>query len=305
MLGNPRKFMRALTAVVLLAHPCQAVADCGRLLPLVQIHDAYRAMISAPTDQRPNAADMLSRSIPQLSATYFTKAFQSLGLETDEVRLSTLMLDAYLLAAQMNTGSVRLSHTQSHEANLSWLMSEIVRSGCFTKEMQPDGNGAGLYEPLRGPLPLTTSPVSIAADNMTFTKGAFDWRILIMVLAIIAVATLAALVYRSRPARIARVERLPRENIALLAKAQHDGIEKSVVLLDISVGGAKIEWENPPDPSENVVIDLPVGAKPASIVWSNAFFAGLLFDERLTAEEFEDIIEANGSVTRSQLTSVM
>lgn len=292
---------QALAAALYLALSSSAFADCGSLQPLVLIHDSYRAMVSGQRSIQTGAAIQITRDVPVYSADYFGRSFQSLKLDIDLVRLDTLMLDGYLLAGQL-LGGARVDPVSQakHKQNVDWLTGEIARTGCFREKSTAKGAPtAGLTLPKA----LTRAPY--AALKSKVAKAKIDWRMVLGALVVAVGGFVIYLIYVSRPARIARVGRMPRETVALSVKVTHSKSQDRIILLDLSLGGAKVEWEGPPKQGEAISIDLPMGPRSGSIVWSNLFFAGVMFDDHLSLDEFDALIEFNGSATRSQLTNIV
>lgn len=292
---------KALAVALYLALSSAASADCGAMQPLVFIHDNYRAMLVGQKSVQASAATQISRDFPLNSAVNFVRAFQSLKLEIDIAHLDSILLDGYLLASRVLGGSrIDIVTHAKHKLNVDWLSGELARTGCFREK------SIGKRAPSVSLMSAEAYTRALAASfNSRVSKANIDWRMILGAVVAVVAGIGALAIYKSRAARIARVSRMPRETIALPVKVTHTNTQDRIIVLNLSHGGAKVEWEDPPPPGEAFTIELPIGPKAGSIVWSNSFFAGVLFDEHLTLDEFNALIEINGLRTRSQLANVV
>ena len=60
--------------------------------------------------------------------------------------------------------------------------------------------------------------------------------------------------------------------------------------LDVSAGGMKLAWPDAPPQGTAITASLPTGEKAGSVVWSNAHYAGVVFDQQLAQDEVDVIL---------------
>jgi hypothetical protein len=94
----------------------------------------------------------------------------------------------------------------------------------------------------------------------------------------------------------------PRVSVALPGFLQLDGERHSVQLLDLSSGGAKL----------NIAVTFPVGAtiildcgtfvREAVVRWQNGEFAGVSFNDELTAREISALLDRSTALTSRMKT---
>ena len=243
---------KALAVALYLALSSAASADCGTMQPLVFIHDAYRAMLSDQTSIQASAATQITHDFPVYPTVYFVRAFQSLKLGIEFARLDSILLDGYLLANRILGGArIDLVTQAKHKLNVDWLSGELARTGCFRETSTGKGSlSAGLMRS------KAFTGALAASLKSRVSKAYIDQRIILGAVVAVVAGIGAYAIYMSRTARIARVGRMPRETIALPVKVTHTNSQDRVILLDLSLGGAKVEWEDPPAPGEAITVEL-------------------------------------------------
>ncbi len=118
----------------------------------------------------------------------------------------------------------------------------------------------------------------------------------IIAAAVLGLGLLAMAIWRSRRARIYRMERLPRQSINLSVPATFKtddttSTTRDFVAMDISLGGMKLRTSEPIPDGAEIVITLPTRPVSASFVWATTHYAGILFDERLADDELAQILK--------------
>ena len=281
-----------MTIVVLSAanSPAKAI-DCDAVQPLVAIHDAYRALVAQDTGQDTVAANQLLQTVPIYSAESFKIAFSDASMDLEETQLEQVFGDAAFLARD-----VLLGHTgqiaQHHAFNADWLTNTIARTACFDRVVAVETQAAPPKET------QTESPLAHLARYKT------DSQMWLPALILVLTAILGYLIYYSRHFRIKRVSRLPRVSVAFKALADIDGAQCNIIVLDISLGGSKIECDRPLNEKERVTLYLPCGTVQATIVWATAFYSGVMFDKQLTDAQLQTVLTDEGVTTRSRLSNV-
>ena len=77
----------------------------------------------------------------------------------------------------------------------------------------------------------------------------------------------------------------PRVEVALPAFLQANGERHSVLLLDLSAGGAKLDCPISLPSGTAVILDCGTLCRPAAVRWQNAGGLGICFDSELDARE--------------------
>lgn len=293
-----KKRIKALTTALLLGMGTTAQADCAALQPLAVMHDAYLAL-HTETDQitGATAANQLLKYVPIYSAKTFKNTFSSMNMDVEIARLEKVLIDAFFLGRDVLAGR-QGNISEIHKQNARWLTRLVARTGCFTpKRTGPVGSDAARLNS------------SSATRNALDPLGSAPQAQALGTVALVALLTILAgvagyAIYHSRPLRIRRVERLPRHLVAFKAYATVKGSNYPIIVLDISLGGAKIECDHPPTERERITLGLPCGEIPATIVWATAFYAGVMFDTQLSEESLQTILNDDGVTTRSKLSNV-
>ena len=295
---------KALLAGLLIALGAPAHADCAGLAPLAVIHDAYRVLVEEnPSMTKSIAANELLNLVPIYSAQTFRSEFFDLSLDIEVARLEKVLVDAFFLGRDALAGRLIEGNTpQFHQQNADWLTGTISRTGCFTEA----GGAASPQNTTQNANQSNTAPQSSSSIDLalpTLSKSAKVGASL-SVLTILLVTMAGFLIYQSRHFRIKRVARLPRHTVAFTASASFADTTHSIIVLDLSQGGAKIECDHPPLAAEELTLHLPCGSVPATIVWATAFYAGVMFESLLSEDDLQAILNDDGVTTRSRLSNV-
>ena len=56
------------------------------------------------------------------------------------------------------------------------------------------------------------------------------------------------------------------------------------------MGGMKLNWSQPPGAGTEISVYVSEGTKPAQIMWSNSFYAGVMFSTPLSPEELSAFV---------------
>lgn len=293
-----KKRMKSLFFGLLLGSGMSAHADCVALQPLAVMHDAYLALQTEGTrNTNAKAANQLLKYVPIYSARTFENAFSSMSMDVEIARLEKVLIDAFFLGRETLAGR-KGALSDFHRQNARWLTGLISRTGCFTIKGSAQGGGVSTRREIGGALQSASE-----IPNKTSVTLISSRAILAALLLILTCAACYA-IYHSRPLRIKRVERLPRHLVAFKAYATFKGANTSIIVLDISLGGAKIECDHPPSDREAITLILPCGAVPATIVWATAFYAGVMFDDQLTENDLRVVLEDDSITTRSKLSNI-
>jgi len=100
------------------------------------------------------------------------------------------------------------------------------------------------------------------------------------------------IVLKSHRVRAHLVSRLPRHPAQIEFDVHHKddaglAVKQRVKALDISTGGMKLRVETPMTQGTPLNLQLTLGEWTASVVWANAHYAGIMFDQMLSEAELE------------------
>ena len=176
-----------------------------------------------------------------------------------------------------------------HRDNIAWLPRAGRATGCVPRfeTAEPDEEA----DNAQGSLGSTGHTGTAAASRATNL-----WPLL-SAAGIVALAALVYVVRTSRLYRIAEVERLPRHFTTIAIDVAYETPARGpqsirLTALDISAGGMKLAWENAPPRGTALSVRLPQGERGASVVWSNAWYAGIMFDQHIPQDELAPLISA-------------
>ncbi len=215
-----------------------------------------------------------------------------LDIEVDTERLERVLGAIQQLSVYMISGvEVSMMGLAPHSANVHWLGQTIEQTGCLEEFSAPSGPIA-VKGKAEASLPQNYSfpaPRRLAADieeRVSYTSG------ILSVAGAVFFGGIGYVLVKSRAFRRQRVQRMPRHltSFPVVATAVADDgteIRAPVTAHDISVGGMKIAWEEPPPKGAEVILALPIGEVSATIAWSNPYFAGMVFDKNLSAAEVD------------------
>lgn len=269
------------------ARPAQA--RCEGAAEAALLHDAYRAVLVGTGEARKFAGVTLYTLLSQQNAARMARALKGDGAGADPDRLAAVLDHAREIASDAMIG-LALPETPSapHRANVAWLASLVAESGCAAAW---SGTGG--------------TPGRPAAETSGATTAGINPRAILGILSAIAFGFAGTRLRRLRSLRARRVERLPRHSTALkcAVRFRRDGRVQTanVTGLDISAGGMKLAWDDPPARGQELELILPGGPKPATIVWANAYYAGIMFDDNLADTELTGLVSIHAPHTASKL----
>ena len=249
---------------------------------LGRLHDAYLATLMESGQTQTSAATTLLVIVGGKNATALARQVERSGIRLPSDRLLAVMQDAAKLAQATLLGVLLPSDRFHHSRNIEWLGDAAHRTGCR------DGIAAS---DTRAPA-TDTQRVRQAPAEEPWKFPFFEIAVAAAGLALIAF--LVNEIRASRPYRVHRTERLPRIPISMelaLTTTDDEGTVQQIAAtaLDFSAGGMKLDWPDPAPAGTAVSISLPFGATPATVIWSNAFYAGIMFDELLDKEQVNSL----------------
>lgn len=95
------------------------------------------------------------------------------------------------------------------------------------------------------------------------------------------------------PAQLDGRRRSPRAPVSLDARIGRGGLDRALCrVVDLSIHGARLQTYSPMKLGSMIWLTLPiVGPVAAKVVWSDDFVAGCQFQDPLTPEMFESLLE--------------
>lgn len=274
------RYVILIAAAVLLFSPQARAETCHAAATLAQIHDAYTALDLETGQLREDAAiALLALYLPAAVPETLAKDLSGEDLIVPQDQLAMALSAAASRAREVIEGQAVSGGNQRHELNRYWLSGVIFATGC------PAIWETNAYRSVDRPRRKDDTPV-IAQMLQTRTPTALG-----IAAAILAAAAGTVLIRRSRLFRRRELRRLPRIPVSLPATViLDDESEIPVRTLDLSQGGAKIAWEKARNEATPLVLVLRKRRFPASVIWRNAYYAGLLFDSQLTKPELDDLL---------------
>ena len=284
--------MRRLRSLIATASLCclpfAAQSDpCATIEQLAHIHDTYRATLSETGTARHHAAlSLLTTLVPLSDRKSLKAAYQHDDLPLDMPRLDNLFLQARKDARAVLSGPA--SPLPAPNADLTWLSGLIEQHRC---PAQPNRIAARPAAPQHSAFQRVVTTVTDHATQpaIPLTSAA---------LGLLVFLTVAAL-RKSRFIRQRQFRRQPRNAVAIAAIATlADGTPHRIKVIDLSQGGMKVAWTAPPASGTTLTVDMAQRSRTASIAWKNEFYAGLLFDDALTAADLQELTTFSTENTR-------
>jgi hypothetical protein len=280
-----------LIFLCLTASAGQAVASCSGAVMLGGIHDAYRATLLEPDPVRTRAAATLLVQIGNRNAAELAKLVSRSGTTVSANKLEEVLQDAKTLAKATLDGNRAEVAAFRHGLNVDWLSKTFVASGCRESLATASRAAPG----------FASGSVTGATKTASQTAKKRDKTLLFGIAAFGLIIMATYLGYRfhtSFLARRRRVERMPRFPISMpieLAYTDADGHmrEAAVQALDISQGGLKLDWPDPPGPGTLITLPLLSMQRIGRVSWSNTYYAGIMFETPLTRQELKSLKETN------------
>ena len=281
-----------LAALALIsAAPCAAEiprTGCEAAAELARIHDRYHAVVIDDPKLAARSAAQLLTALPGPLATALAARLAQGGTDVDAERLDRILVAAQSISRDIVMGRpAPMVARAPHRNNVAWL-ADIVRStNCVARfpdvgDSEEEATGASL------------------GSAGAFTSTVAQERNLWPLLSAAGIAALLAMLFvarKSRPYRIAEVQRLPRHFTTVAVDVSYETPARGpqgvrLTALDISAGGMKLAWENAPPLGTTLSVRLPQGQRGASVVWSNAWYAGIMFDQHLPEDELAPLISS-------------
>ena len=271
----------------LLTIPAPAFAICDAVESLARIHNNFYVMLSAQGDLRARAAARLYPFLKALKPVEFAEALE-IGDQSrrwEAIHLSISRLSREIIMGTEHPQSVLDRQTN----NLAWIEKVILESGCLLDVSR--GTGGSRQAPGGSDTSTDKEPPKDLNSKTSFLSAVLPIKILILLL-----AGAAILILRSRRYRIVKLGRLPRHSIDFTFDITHvdatvADIGQRVSAVDLSLGGMKIKVEKTIKEGVFLHLHLPIGERIGSVVWSNNFFAGILFEHNLTEEELDTLMD--------------
>ncbi len=249
---------------------------------LGQLHDAYLATLVETGDARISGARTLLVVVGGKNAAALSRQVRKTGIEIPQDRLLDVMQTGAELAHSILLGNPLPIDLFEHSRNIDWLGSIVQKANCQngivatnarTSKTSEDDSAFKFSKPDTGTQPI------IAAS---------------IVALLAALALLTKMILKSRAYRVRRTARLPRSPLSIkfnLTITDQDGEMQQTTAtgVDISAGGMKLDWPDGPPAGTTVTVSLPFGERLASVVWSNAYFAGIMFDDVLSKNELASL----------------
>lgn len=273
-----------------------AHARCHGAVTLGTLHDAYRATLEERGKRQQSGALTLLFLVGGQDAAELAERVGWSGAEISQERLAEVLIAGKDLAGATLEGRPKADTEEVHNANVRYLESVFLASRCQ--------NSASNSSHLRGdfsPPPSLTKPKNTFASSLQ--QAAPTTQLLLVMAVLIGAAGGgygAYSVWTSAYMRRKRVERLPRKPISLkfeltFTDAEGHMKQADVEAIDVSAGGMKINWSDPPPAGTTITLALPVGHKLGQIAWSNSHYAGAMFQDRLSNKDLESLRTENAA----------
>lgn len=288
---------------LLAGQPAVAGSSCDAERLLVAVAQSYKQMLTGERDERMHAAYHLKSLVPFLHAGWISRQLEG------ENAISPERLERFLDVIAANSEAEITGQTLTSLAPSDVLFLERLANGACSDADHNDmgldqaqknrgtdaGEGAAKKPSAGKPALGQGSGFSmLAALNVKpDTKAIVNWMMIAGVT--ISSAVGSYLFFRTtRQFRLGREKRHPRKPFSARFGVLLRGAETEASGVDISVRGMKFsmefEEENMPEIGLPLKLLLPIGELGATLVWSNAHFAGVIFDRRLEDSELARLL---------------
>lgn len=273
-----------------LCAPLSASARCAGAVAFGTLHDAYLATLTGSAETQNRSARTVLVTIGGTSVERIAKGLQRAGVEVDLPRLGNALRDAETLATRTLEGQRSdQDDTFHHSQNVTWLAKLFLSTGCA-------------YSPkTASAVPSYATPPSTAKPDVSYGSRSttISWIWPVGLGAIVTVLT-GYKASRSMMMRRRQMERMPRFPISLplnvtFTDTEGEMQQTDVEALDISQGGFKLKWDDAPPPGILVTLDLLGRQRMATVAWSNAYFAGIIFETALNKTELRALKDKDTS----------
>ena len=270
-----------------------AFARCQGAIVLAGFHDAYRAVIYEKGTQRKQAALTLLFTLGGQDVPRLAEQVERAGLNVSVERMQAAVENALRVAEIVAVGGLPESRN-IHAPHIEWVAELSRQSGCANSDVTATTAPRLAPASASSKVQRASSSGSIAAFVEKLPKGQFYIVVGVITLAVAALGYGTYRLWTSVYMRRKRLERLPRSPISLtfqLTFTDPDGQmqQTAVTALDVSSGGLKLSWDNPPPDGTLMTLELPVGSRLGRVAWSNQYYAGVMLDEALSTTELKDL----------------
>ncbi len=271
-------------------HP--ATARCADAVMLGGLHDAYNATLRGTHDVRQRAAMALLVFVGGQNGKSLSRQLARDHILAPQDQLETILSQAQVLAHDVLNNNLVTIDTYLHGRNVNWLASLYLSSGCQNSSSTTSQSvRAASYENAKQQAQYETK--SNLLQDKTSQIAMVGISILLFALTVGIYRFTQSFAMRRR-----MVERLPRFPIALsldLTFTDRDGNmqQASGKIVDISQGGVKLSWPDPPPAKTLVTVKLLATQRLGQVSWSNNHFAGVMFETRLTRPELKSLMETH------------
>ena len=280
--------MRIFIVVLsILAASERARASCEAIGVLSVVHDRYQTILTKEGDKRSRAA---ARLYPYLAEVDTRRVARDLADKADAERTERVLNSARKLSEHVISGvTMSFFGLVPHTNNVTWLGELVSASDC---PAIPAKNRKKYGSPAAGkPESENRTPWTRVEAFAQDTPYLAEFTLIFIVA---AGSILGLILMRSRRFRIQRVKRLPRYPVDFLLPLSYtddQGTAQSLTVsaIDLSLGGMKLGWANAPAENTALSLQLPQGEVPASVIWSNAHYAGVIFDSNITDDDLTRI----------------
>ncbi len=247
---------------------------------LAHLHDSYRASIHETGMTRRRAAQTLlvvAGGKPQA----FVRQARKSGLKIERDRIEQVMQAATRVAQKALAGLPPPNDLSQATSDIAWLADILSKANCINSVSVPV------------PSAKTAPPDNPKED--AFLEESFDKIVIVIAVAALGLVFAVFAYRRSRRYRQNVVQRMPRKPFSAeldltFTDVRGDMRQAKVIAMDLSVGGMKLNWpQNDVPPGTTVTVALPTGNRLGSVMWSNAHYAGIMFDEHLTSNDLKSI----------------
>jgi hypothetical protein len=271
---------------MLTAFGSTAAFACSASRQLSDLGQAYETLLAADSQSNwQNQAARLSETLSTTDAATLGRDLDAEGAPADITRIARLFADASNLLN--DTWNDRTRHTARTLENLTYIDRLLTATDCTT-------NPSVLSQAAPSDQVAPQSPKAATTAPPVFTTKPLWLLIALTLAAALGGATLLATRKTIRPkGRTKRLTRYPAV-IPVLVTVQNAPPDLADTA-DISLGGVKLAWKNAPPAGTALTVDFSEVECAATVVWSNAHYAGLRFDAHLTEDDLNRIRNRNNN----------
>lgn len=264
---------------------------CTGPVMLSRFHDAYLSLISETGQTRRSSAKALLVIVGDKNARAMARQIRKSGQSIDEKKLLDTMKAASEFARQVLTDGPVPDDTFQHGRNVDWLGNVFIQTGCRDHLAAMVTSAEPSQHQQQSREKQSTAPKSKQEQFLIFLAQFLGAVLLLTSIGFGVIKYRHSLTYRKRV-----VERMPRQPVKFDLEMMYTDPagelkQAKVSALDISAGGMKVDWpDNNAAAGIMVTVDTPVGQRMATVMWSNAYYAGIMFEKMLSRKELDAII---------------